>query len=397
MTCSLTITHVFLLQCVAQMALMRSACAQLRECEPFLKLLQAVLELGNHLNAGTQRGAAAGFKLDTLLKLSDVKAVDRKTSLLQFVVTQLMAQDPSIADMAAKMDSVRPAATMQLSAVSAMVGELRVGLKLVQREAASARAAAERGADAVQPGADGQGSVECEDELLAAAVRFADAMERFHESAAAEFASNVEAAEKATLADLHSTTEYFGEGFVPADPTRVVRIVRDFVILFERALAEIAAKEAKEAEVAKKAAAKGVQRAPVAPAPCPALDLEGELAKGVGGMEARIPGKAADLTPQSSTSCIEENVVQSTVEAGPALPQTPQVAASSEDGGHSDSEGEAVIEAEASTPSVASKDSADEFSTPLSMGGDAQDLGSATKCQLAAGRTVHVDVECWAE
>lgn len=37
---------------------------------------------------GTQRGAAAGFKLDTLLKLADVKGTDRKTSLLHFVITQ---------------------------------------------------------------------------------------------------------------------------------------------------------------------------------------------------------------------------------------------------------------------------------------------------------------------
>lgn len=41
---------------------------------------------------GTQRGAAAGFKLDTLLKLADVKGTDRKTSLLHFVITQARRQ-----------------------------------------------------------------------------------------------------------------------------------------------------------------------------------------------------------------------------------------------------------------------------------------------------------------
>ena len=43
---------------------------------------------------GTQRGAAAGFKLDTLLKLADVKGTDRKTSLLHFVITQACARLP---------------------------------------------------------------------------------------------------------------------------------------------------------------------------------------------------------------------------------------------------------------------------------------------------------------
>eukprot|EP00955_Chlamydomonas_euryale_P002860 30321-Chlamydomonas_euryale.AAC.1 len=35
------------------------------------------------MNAGTVRGHAFGFKLSTLLKLPDIKAADKKTSLLR--------------------------------------------------------------------------------------------------------------------------------------------------------------------------------------------------------------------------------------------------------------------------------------------------------------------------
>ena len=38
------------LQCVDQLEVMRSACRELQGCSAFSKLLQAVLELGNHLN-----------------------------------------------------------------------------------------------------------------------------------------------------------------------------------------------------------------------------------------------------------------------------------------------------------------------------------------------------------
>ena len=38
---------------------------------------------------GTRNADAAGFKLDTLLKLADVKGTDRKTSLLHFVLAQV--------------------------------------------------------------------------------------------------------------------------------------------------------------------------------------------------------------------------------------------------------------------------------------------------------------------
>jgi hypothetical protein len=73
---------------VEHLEVVRAACSELQGCAAFTKLLQAVLELGNHLNQGTQRGAAAGFRLDTLLKLADVKGTDRKTSLLHFVIMQ---------------------------------------------------------------------------------------------------------------------------------------------------------------------------------------------------------------------------------------------------------------------------------------------------------------------
>jgi hypothetical protein len=47
------------------------ACQELRNNRLFLKLLE-VLKTGNRMNVGTFRGGAQAFKLDTLLKLSDV-------------------------------------------------------------------------------------------------------------------------------------------------------------------------------------------------------------------------------------------------------------------------------------------------------------------------------------
>lgn len=267
--------------CEEQLTLMRAACAELRECEPFSKLLQAVLELGNYLNAGTQRGSAAGFKLDTLLKLSDVKGVDRKTSLLQFVVQQVQAEDPGVCKLAEHMPHVRPAATMQLSAVSAMVGEIRLGLRKVSREGEAAKKDAEvaKVAAAAAEGKDDEGdnvSNETGEEegtsgtapgntesaalksrspsqVEEAAIRFADAMGTFHKTASVEF-SALEEAEKATVAELKSTSEYFGEEFAPTDPVKVVRTVRDFMLLLEKAVADLAARREKEAEAAKRAA-----------------------------------------------------------------------------------------------------------------------------------------------
>lgn len=96
------------------MSVVQGACRQLSACQDLTHLLAAVLELGNHLNAGTHRGAAAGFRLDTLLKLADVKGTDRKTSLLHFVVRQLSTRQPSVLHLATELSAVKPAALMQV-------------------------------------------------------------------------------------------------------------------------------------------------------------------------------------------------------------------------------------------------------------------------------------------
>ena len=45
------------------------------------------------MNDGTFRGGANAFKLDTLLKLSDVKGADGKTTLLHFVVQEIIRSE----------------------------------------------------------------------------------------------------------------------------------------------------------------------------------------------------------------------------------------------------------------------------------------------------------------
>ena len=51
----------------------------------FRKLLEIVLALGNFMNRGN-RGNASGFKLNSLSKLQDTKAVDQKSSLVHYLV-----------------------------------------------------------------------------------------------------------------------------------------------------------------------------------------------------------------------------------------------------------------------------------------------------------------------
>ncbi|KAK7820084.1 formin-like protein 11 [Quercus suber] len=74
-------------------SMLEEACKELRSSRLFLKLLEAVLKTGNRMNVGTSRGGARAFKLDTLLKLAHVKGTDGKTTLLHFVVQEILLSE----------------------------------------------------------------------------------------------------------------------------------------------------------------------------------------------------------------------------------------------------------------------------------------------------------------
>ncbi|EFN59313.1 hypothetical protein CHLNCDRAFT_137684 [Chlorella variabilis] len=218
-------------KCVEHLEVVRQACRELQGCASFSKLLQA----------GTQRGAAAGFKLDTLLKLADVKGTDRKTSLLHFLVEE----DEGMKEMSAELEHLKQAANMQASSLAAdrhstpalaalkgLIGEVRLGLRQINTEVVQAAKSRDQ---------EGSGS-----------RHFSEMMAGFHAEAAQEF-RELEALEKRMYEELCEATEYFGEEYAPADATRVLRTVRDFVVLFEKGLADIRARE--------KAAAKAEEEA----------------------------------------------------------------------------------------------------------------------------------------
>lgn len=69
------------------------ACEELQARGVFVKLLEAILKAGNRMNAGTTRGNASAFNLNSLRKLSDVRSTDGKTTLLHFVVEQVIRSE----------------------------------------------------------------------------------------------------------------------------------------------------------------------------------------------------------------------------------------------------------------------------------------------------------------
>ena len=96
------------------LGILQAACKELSECDDFVKVLEATLAVGNHLNQQGKNGQAAGFKLDTLLKLVDVKGKDKSTSLLHFVVRELMKTSETVKTLSEQMSNIKPASGLQV-------------------------------------------------------------------------------------------------------------------------------------------------------------------------------------------------------------------------------------------------------------------------------------------
>ena len=63
-----------------------AVCHQVMQSDNLAQVLETILSVGNIMNEGTRSGGAAGFKLDSLLKLTQTKSADGKLTVLDYIV-----------------------------------------------------------------------------------------------------------------------------------------------------------------------------------------------------------------------------------------------------------------------------------------------------------------------
>ncbi|KAJ0469230.1 putative formin, FH2 domain-containing protein [Helianthus annuus] len=208
---------------------LEEASEELKNSRLFLKLLEAVLRTGNRMNVGTNRGEATAFKLDTLLKLVDIKGTDGKTTLLHFVVQEIIRSEGSdhdaksnglknqglqvVGGLSRELSNVKKAAGMDSDVLSGYVTKLEIGLQKIRISGHE------------KP--DMQGN-------------FFESMKKFLKEAEIEIAK-IKIDERKALASVRDVTEYFHgdtarEG---AQPFRIFMIVRDFLAVLDRVCKEV--------------------------------------------------------------------------------------------------------------------------------------------------------------
>lgn len=211
----------------------------------FLKLLEAVLKTGNRMNVGTNRGDAHAFKLDTLLKLVDVKGADGKTTLLHFVVQEIIKGEGArlsrgnqneqsttnddakyrklglqvVSNISSELMNVKNAAAMDSEVLHSDVLKLSKGIGNIGEVV---------------------GYIEAMGSEESSTKKFSESMNRFME-VAEEKIIRLQAQEALAMSLVKEITEYFhgDSAREEAHPFRTFMVVKDFLMILDRVCKEV--------------------------------------------------------------------------------------------------------------------------------------------------------------
>jgi hypothetical protein len=243
------------------------ACKELRGSRLFLKLLEAVLKTGNRMNDGTFRGGAQAFKLDTLLKLADVKGTDGKTTLLHFVVQEIIRTEgvraartirESQSFSSVKTEDLLVEETSEeseenyrnlgLEKVSGLSSELEHVKKSANIDADGLTGTVLKMGHALSKARD---FVNSEMKSSGEESGFREALEDFIQNAEGSIMSILEE-EKRIMALVKSTGDYFHGKAGKDEGLRLFVIVRDFLIILDKSCKEVREARGRPVRMARK-------------------------------------------------------------------------------------------------------------------------------------------------
>ncbi|CAN8253149.1 unnamed protein product [Cochlearia groenlandica] len=140
------------------LSVVNSAAEQIKNSEKFKRIMQTILSLGNALNQGTARGefenghihsgfyllscsqsgffvgAAVGFKLDSLPKLSETRARNNRMTLMHYLCKILAEKMPEVLDFTKDLSSLEPSTKIQLKFLAEEMQAINKGLEKVVQE-----------------------------------------------------------------------------------------------------------------------------------------------------------------------------------------------------------------------------------------------------------------------
>nr|VDC61384.1 unnamed protein product [Brassica rapa] len=110
------------------------ATKEVKESAKLRQIMQTILTLGNALNQGTARGSAVGFKLDSLLKLSDTRARNNKMTLMHYLCKLVGEKMPELLDFPSDLAHLEAASKIDFKTLAEEMQAATKGLEKVDHE-----------------------------------------------------------------------------------------------------------------------------------------------------------------------------------------------------------------------------------------------------------------------
>ncbi|XP_049634965.1 formin-like protein 1 [Suncus etruscus] len=110
-----------------------AASMSIKSSDKLRQILEIVLAFGNYMNS-SKRGAAYGFRLQSLDALLEMKSTDRKQTLLHYLVKVIAEKYPQLTGFHTDLHFLDKAGSVSLDSVLGDVRALQRGLELTQRE-----------------------------------------------------------------------------------------------------------------------------------------------------------------------------------------------------------------------------------------------------------------------
>ncbi|EFH62937.1 hypothetical protein ARALYDRAFT_893632 [Arabidopsis lyrata subsp. lyrata] len=111
-----------------------SACKEVRTSEKLKEILKIILCLGNIMNQGTAKGSAVGFKLDSLLILSDTRAANSEMTLMHYLCKVLASKASDLLDFHKDLESLESASKIHLKLLAEEIVAITKGLEKLNHE-----------------------------------------------------------------------------------------------------------------------------------------------------------------------------------------------------------------------------------------------------------------------
>ncbi|XP_051578762.1 inverted formin-2-like isoform X3 [Myxocyprinus asiaticus] len=117
--------------------LVESACESLRKSSLLPSFCKLILDVGNFLNYGSHTGNAEGFKISSLLKLTETKANKSRITLLHHILEEAELNHPELLNLPDDIEACAKAAGINLESIQSETNALLKRLKDAEKKVSS--------------------------------------------------------------------------------------------------------------------------------------------------------------------------------------------------------------------------------------------------------------------